>query len=352
MNVFSAYITAIETCGFSGFPNNSIWFTPFGGGDADVGERLFFDAREAMMRAQGLLSVGCSMAAKRSPALAHELEALAAATPSIEFHDTPGNLVALGWFRITFDALGASPEALAACENALSQSRAPILVAECPTGHPVLSFAQGLNVKPPANFIEQASESTNAVARQFFSQQFDLGSAEIIRLESADGSKRLIASMSSANAARDPLQALNTYAKFAQACIQAQKAHAQSAESDAFYGCLAQSLGAGDGELAPRDPVQLPLASFLPAPSSLFVTTVKNLPSEGFDQFARSFLQGLSQRFGAIAASTKGLHGETAERSLTMDELAELQPVFAKLSPQAPEAPKPSPQPQGPSATA
>lgn len=349
MNAPSRYITAIETCGFSGFTNNSIWFTPFGGGSEDVNEQLFTDAREAMMCAQGLLSVGCSMAKKRSPALAAELQALAAAVPRIEFHDTPGSLIALGWFRITFDAPGATKEALAACENALAQSRAPVLMAECPEGQPLLSFAQGLDVKPPSEFIEQAIHSTNMVARQFFAQQLDLGSAEIIRLESADGSKRLIASMSSTSTSRDPLQALNTYAKFAQSCIQAQHAHPQSAERDAFYGRLAQSLGAGDGELASREPIQLPIASFFPAPSNLFVTTVGNLPTEGFDQFARSFLQGLSQRFGAIAASTKGLHGEMAERSLTIEEIAELQPVFAKLSPKAPEAPKPSAQPQGPS---
>lgn len=348
------YITAVETCGFFGFPNKSIWFTPFGGSELEINEQLFADAREAMTRAQGLLAVGCSMASKRAPQLADELAALASAEPSIQFHDTPGNPTALGWFRISFNAPGATAEALEACEDALGRAGAPVLVADCsvPLAFSLLAFAQGVEAPLPTAFIQQASNSTNAVARQFFNQQLDLGSAEIIRLESADGSKRLIASMASTGSSRDPLQSLSTYAKFAQASIQAQQSHQQSPERDAFYGALSSALGAGDGELAPREAPAISKATFFPAPSELFVTTIGNLPSEGFEQFARSFLQGLAQRFGAIAANTKGLYGDMAERTLSAPELAELMPIFAKLSPKASQAPAPAASPQAPSAPA
>lgn len=332
---------AILTCGFKGFENHSLWVSPMLTRELDMTPRLFADALEAKIRAESTLAAGCALAAKRHPDLAPELAILAGAQGELGFFELPGHPHAAGWFRLAFDARGSSAQALAACEDALCRCGVPLMAAETePAADGARSafaqFVQGDSEQfaPAAIFADSILDASSRVAIEFATRGQDLGSAEAVILETADGTRRLVATMPSAGAPDEALAPMKTYGRFAQACIEARRSKPDTPSNAAFFEQMAQSLGAGPGPMAERVAVSLPSTPPFAAPSSLFATRIGGLPTEGFDELARAFLGSLAKRFGPVAGSSKGLEGDLGAPVALHDWLA-LAPLFAKLPSQA-----------------
>ena len=334
---------AIFTCVFKGFDSSSLWFPPFASQATGLTPDFFQAAVDARERAAQMIFAGCAMAKAKRPELAGELDKLAAGAPDLDFFELPERPGLLGWLRLTFDAKGSSPEALAACEQALASAGAPLSVAEAPRSTRLGAFAGGDSDDLPSAFVSSLREATGAIAQRFLSQPASLAAAEAVVLESSDGSKRLVAIMPSSASAKANLAELATFAKFAQACIEAQRANLQVDGAQEFFAPMIQALGGSVGEMSKRVAVGLPENAFFSTPASLHMTQIKGLPSKNFDALAKSFLEGLARRFGAIAASSKGLQGDP--QILNIAQLAELSPMFSRLpaaAKAAPEQPKPS----------
>jgi hypothetical protein len=329
---------AIFTCAFNGFASNSLWFTPFVSKAESLSPDFFAAALEARARTVALLAAGCELAKARHPELSAPLSALGAATPDLDFFELPERPGMLGWFRMTLSAPGATIEALRACESALAATGAPVRVAEADASTRLGAFASAVHDDAPSSFVASLREATGQLSQSFASQELALAPAEALVLQSADGSKRLLATMPSAEHAKEGLAELATFAKFAQACIEAKQAASAIPHAEAFFAPMIQALGGGKGAMAQRQPVGLPEGVFFPAPAALHATVIEGLPTESFEACAKLFLQCLAKRFGAIAASSKGLEGLPARRleenqpaALSIVQLAQMAPLFERL---------------------
>lgn len=328
-------VNAIYTCGFAGFESDSLWFPPFEGVGRKVDEPMLENMRLARETVRCMLEVGCSQAALARPDLAQELSALSKPEFDISFFDFPAVAPAIGWFRLVASVPGATPEALAACEKALSESRAPLLAAKAEGA--LALFGRGESDEPPASLVGSAVGATGSVAEAYGAIPKDLGSAEVARLTSAAGATVSFA-YAAPEGASNGLADFKSFAKLAQAAIEA-RAECEKAGipgSELFFKKLTGSLGASaDGALAKRVSVGLPKGIFFHAPSKLVAMDFPGLPAEGFEPCARAFANALAKRFGPVAASGSAFAGieDFEGLALSATQLAKLGGLFSKLAP-------------------
>lgn len=338
---------ATLTLGFAGAGYDSVWFTPLRApADAKIDEGLFSQAKHAREMAQALLSCGCSMATRSRPDLAESLAALAATPLSLDFFDYPDASTGLGWFRLSAQpAKGATPEALAACEQALAAAHAPLLCAKADGA--LLAFANGSTDELPAPFRAAAHEASGRIAQLF--EQSGAGAVlshtDITILASADGSKKLAVCAPAASSPSDPLADFKTFAKLAQSGIEARRSAAGAQGSQAFFDALDKALGAHpDSPALLRRLVPMAPGAFFPMPASARAVEIGGLPGEAFEEMSKLFMQSMSKRFGALAASPRA---EALFRHqgapLTVSEQASLAGLFSKLPPLPPPQPASEP---------
>lgn len=322
--------SATFTMGFSGFASDSLWFPPLSSQAGDIGDELFRDASLTKERAAGMLAVGCEQAAQTHPELAEPLRALSRAALELDFFDYEPNMETLGWFRLVANAPGATPEALSACEEALAKSRAPLLSAKVEGA--ILAFGSGLSDEAPPSFVCAAQAASAKVSTAFESTPLQLADADIIRFRSADGSRQIVVCAASCARPSDSLADIKTYAKLAQAGIEARRTTPSTPELCAFFDAMDKALGASpDSPPLGRHGVRLPPGLFFHAPASVRMVDISGLPSEGFDQGVKASLPALAKRFGALAAGAKGFDGAIEAQAPTVGQLAALSGLFAKL---------------------
>lgn len=323
------------TIGFSGFESDSVWFPPVpSGADADP----LADAGRATQLAASMLAVGCRMARKACPELASELAALEGAQFSLDFFEyeqaSAAKLGSLGWYRVCAIAPGASTRAVQACEDALGKSGAPLLAARA--GARLAAFARAQTDELPHEFAASARDASAQATERFESIDLRLAGADLLRLRSADGSCDFVACMASCCPAQDPLADFKTFAKLAMASMEARAATGTSKGADAFFHVLEGALGAReDAPMARRRSLFMPQGLFFHAPSSISVVEIGGLPSDAFDEFCKTLLPALAQKFGTLAATFKGL-GIPGSADLWRPEAAELAALsglFSKLPP-------------------
>lgn len=319
---------AVATVGFQGFEAGSLWFPALPSSVDEIGDELFIAAKRSRDLAQAMLQVGCHLASKTRPDLAEPLARLSEARFDMDFFDFQAPAPALGWFRIAAIAPGATAEALEACEGALAKSRAPLLAAQCSGA--LADFGSGKTDEPTAAFLASALEATRQSTRALAAADPIVASVDVLRLETKDGSG-LSCAMASCASDADPLGAIKTMAKIAQACVDARSEAQSKNESDAFFARIESALLGQDGPIASRERVDLPVPSFYPIASGLHATRIDGLPTEGFDAHAQLFLKHLSKRFGVMSASKSIGSDWSSGSALTHAQACALAPLLERM---------------------
>lgn len=340
------------TLGFAG--HDSVWFTPMlAHPDSKIDDELFSQARRARDMAQALLSCGCAMAARARPELSESLAALAQSPLSLDFFDYSDTACGLGWFRLQATPQpGSTPAALEACETALAESHAPVLCSKAPG--PLFNFINGASDEVPLAFRQEAQAATARVAGHF--NEFGgavLSHADIVVLASADGSKRLAVCVPSASAPGDSLSDLKTFVKLAQAGMEARRAADGATESPAFFDAMDKALGAQPDSPAPRRSLlSVAPGAFFAMPASTRVVMIEGLPSPGFEDMSKLFMQSVAKRFGPLVAreSPAALFPHQGA-PLGHPEQASLASLFSRLPPLQSRAPATPTPPAPPTAT-